>query len=297
VDPETDGDVFRFAESMEKGDFLKRGEDSIVLGSWLAEDLQADIGFPVSLLTRSRDGYYQTIDLDVAGIFNCPNPYVNRATALIPLDTADYYLQMEGAVTEIALSLPESAGLREEIAAVNQVLQSESKNLESKGIEVYTWQELAYDYLQFAAAKQGGSKIILFLVFIIAAVGISNTMLMAVYERIRELGMMRALGMDDGKLRAAFILEAGGIGFFGSVFGVLIGSIATWYFVRYGIDFTFMTREMDMGYRVAGVMYGTWNIGTMVTAFIAGIVISMIIAIFPTRKVVRMQVADALHHQ
>jgi len=296
VDPESDGDVYRFTEIIEKGKFLQKGEEGILLGSWLAEDLQADVGYPVTLLTRSRDGYYQTIDLEVTGIFNCPNPYVNRATALIPLETADYYLQMEGGVTEIAVSLPSSADPAEEAAAINQLLQQQG-NPENAALGVYTWQELAYDYLQFAAAKQGGSKVILFLVFIIAAVGISNTMLMAVYERIRELGMMRALGMDDGKLRAAFILEAGGIGFIGSVFGVLIGSILTWYFVRRGIDFTFMMRDMDLGYRVAGVMYGTWNVWTIITAFIAGIVISMIIAVFPTRKVVRMEVADALHHQ
>ena len=67
--------------------------------------------------------------------------------------------------------------------------------------------------------------------------------------------------------------------------------------LRYGIDFSFMMRDMDLGYRVAGIMYATWNVGTLITAFIAGIAISMVIAIFPTRKVLKMEVAEALHHQ
>ena len=292
VDPDRDREVFRFGEILDEGEFLKTGEDGILLGAWLAEDLNAEVGFPITLLTRSRDGYYQTIDLEVAGIFSCPNPLVNRSTAMVTIDTADFYLQMEGGVTEIALGGINRPLSARQVEQIRQILPRYGED-----VEIYTWRELSRDYLNFAAAKQGGSKIILLLVFVIATVGISNTMLMAVYERIRELGMMRALGMEDRKLRAAFILEAGGIGFIGSVFGVLIGSIVTWYFVHFGIDFSFMMRDMDLGYRVAGIMYATWNWGTLVTAFLAGIIISMVIAYFPTRKVLKMEVAEALHHQ
>ncbi len=99
---------------------------------------------------------------------------------------------------------------------------------------------------------------ILFLIFIIAAVGISNTMLMAIFERIRELGMMRSLGMSDMKIRIAFMLEAAGIGLIGSTIGVIIGVIANYWIINVGIDFGFLMREMDIGYRIQSIFRGAW---------------------------------------
>ena len=61
-------------------------------------------------------------------------------------------------------------------------------------------------------------------------------MLMAVYERVREIGMMRALGMRDRFIRLAFLLEAGGIGLVGSAVGLVLGAALNWYMVRWGLD-------------------------------------------------------------
>ena len=103
-----------------------------------------------------------------------------------------------------------------------------------------------------AAMKSTGSRIILFLVFVIAAVGITNTMLMAVFERIRELGMMRAMGMSDRQIRLSFLLEAGGIGLIGAVGGLIFGALVNWPLVEWGWDFTPMLKQMDIGYRISG---------------------------------------------
>ena len=192
IDPENDDNVFRFRETIAAGRYLEPGEDSVLMGSWLAEDLGAEVGFPVTIVTTTRDGYYQTIDVEIAGIINCPNPVVNRSSIFMPLDTADIYLEMQGAVTEINLKFPGRADAELMAAEINDRIVSDFD-----GLEVLSWKILAKDYIALATTKQSATRMILFLVFIIAAVGVSNTMLMAIYERVRELGMMRALGMKS----------------------------------------------------------------------------------------------------
>jgi ABC-type lipoprotein release transport system permease subunit len=292
LDPERDEEVFRISETVVDGRYLEGDEDGVVLGAWLANDLGAEVGYPVTIVTRTRNGYFQTIDLDIVGIINCPNPVLNKGTVLMTLGAADYYMQMEGAVTEIALEFPARADAR----TLADEVESELKGLNGD-MSVLEWQELAKDYLAIAEMKTQGSSIILFLVFIIAAVGISNTMLMAVYERIRELGMMRALGMKDSEVRTSFMLESGGIGFLGALSGLILGALCNWPLVQWGIDFGPLIGDMDIGYRVADIMRGTWKPVSFIVAFVVGIVASMIIAYIPTKKALKMEVTECLRYE
>ncbi len=292
IDPGNDDNVFRFRETITAGRYLEPGEDSVLMGSWLAEDLGAQIGFPITIITTTRDGYYQTLDLIIAGIVNCPNPVVNRNSIFIPLDTADFYLEMRGAVTEINLKFPQRADAELMVAEINDRIATDFA-----GLEVLSWKILAKDYVALATTKQSGTRMILFLVFIIAAVGVSNTMLMAIYERVRELGMMRALGMKRSQIRLAFLFEAGGIGFIGSVLGMLLGAALCFWIVKWGVDYSAMTRDMDIGYRVAGIMRGAWNPAAFVQAFFFGILLSVAVAFIPTRRALKMSITSCLRDQ
>jgi len=292
IDPEKDDTVFRFRETVEEGRYLKPGEEGILIGSWLAEDLGAEVGYPLTIVTKTRDGYYQTIDVEIVGIINCPNPVINKGAIFLPLDTADAYLEMQGAVTEINLKFPERSDA-DMLAA-----RTEEKLIEYfKDIEVLSWKILARDYVALATMKQSSTRMILFLVFIIAAVGVSNTMLMAIYERFRELGMMRALGMKDSQIRLTFLFEAGGIGFIGSVFGVMLGCILCFWIVNWGVDFSAMVRDMDIGYRITGISRGAWHPKALVIAFFLGIILSVVTAFFPTRRALKMTITDCLRFQ
>jgi putative ABC transport system permease protein len=292
LDPERDEDVYKLKETVTEGRYLRPEDNGVLLGEWLAEDLGARTGYPLTLRTRTRYGAYQTLDLDVIGIINVPNPQMNKGTVFLPLGLADYYLEMEGAVTEIGIRYPYSLDPDAEAGRIEELLRGNGS-----GLEVHSWKELAPDYVAMAAMKSTGSRIILFLVFVIATVGISNTMLMAVFERIRELGMMRAMGMSRGQIRLAFLFEAGGIGLLGSILGVLLGCLFNWPLVVWGWDFTSMLREVDVGYRISGVFRSMWNISTMIRAFVAGIVIAMAVALVPIRRALKLQINDCLRDE
>ncbi|MBI9098497.1 MAG: ABC transporter permease [Spirochaetaceae bacterium] len=288
-----DFEVFHYQDTLIAGRFLKPGEDAVLLGSWLAEDIGAAVGFFITIVARGLGGFYEAMDLKVVGIVNCPNPYVNRKLVMMPLDTADEYLILDGAVTEIDIKLPDSFTPEEVRTAMSEI----EEIVNDRELSVMTWMDLASDYLAGMEMERGGTAIILFLIFIIAAVGISNTMLMSIFERIRELGMMRSMGMSDKNIRITFILEAAGIGLIGSLVGVLLGIISVYFLIRYGIDYGLFMRDYDMMYRIQAVFRGAWNFETMGLSIIAGTFISTFVAYFPTSRALRMDIPACLRHQ
>lgn len=292
IDPEKDPSVYRIDETVTKGRFLKKDEMGVLIGEWMAEDIGADVGYPVTIVTRTKTGFFQTLDLEIVGLVNTPNPMVNRGGIYIPLETADYFLEMEGDITQIDISFPYTADLDKTGDEIRAAIPGSQDDL-----TVVDWKTLGRDFVALAAAKSGGSKVILFLVFIIAAVGISNTMLMSIYERIREIGMLRAMGMNSLEIRSAFLMEAGGIGLIGATAGVLLGVLVNIPLVNHGIDYSALMRDADMGYRITGIARGIWNFRTIFTAFFTGVIMSVLLALIPTSKALKMQVTNALRYQ
>ncbi|QEN04634.1 ABC transporter permease [Thiospirochaeta perfilievii] len=294
VDLETDNNVFNIFKDkyLVDGRFMEKGSDEVVIGSWLAEDVGAKVGsfFTLAVMTASdgdNSGYYQTIDVEVVGIIKVESPMVNRRVVYFPLDMADFYLDLKGSVTEVALLMP-----------FGDNLKSFDKKVEPKlptDLSFYTWREIGADYLALTEAKSGGSSIIIFLVIIIAMVGITNTMLMTINERQKELGMMRALGMTDRNIRRSFIFEAAGIGLIGSFLGVLMGCLANIPMVNVGLDYSSFLRDTDMGYRISTYIYGVWNPSVIFIAFILGIIIPVVVAIYPTKRSIRKSIPDCIN--
>lgn len=288
IDPELDGDVYRLEETVAAGTFLESGSSGAVIGTWLAEDIGADIGYPFTLVTRTRHGYFQTIDSEVVGIIDTPNPIINRSGVFLPLDIVDTYLQMDGAVTEISVAPPAPG----QFGDVSDRIQQHVAGFPE--VTAVDWRELVADYIAITEQKQAGNGVIIFLVFVIAAVGISNTVLMSVLERTRELGMMRAIGMRDGEIRATLVTEAALIGLIGALAAVVVGAAINLFLVRYGIDYSAFLRDADFGYRLTDVFYGTWRLTTFVQAPLLGIGLSVLTALVPIRRALRMSIVDAL---
>lgn len=287
LDPARDGAVYDTVTAVDRGRMFDSGAYEAVIGSWLAEDIGADVGYPLLIETRDFDGFRQTFELEIVGILTTPNPNINRSSIYMPIDVADDVLFMVGHATDLSVGLPDYR------AAANDVLEIESI-LDDEALTVVTWRALAADYLALAAAKQGGTKAILGLVIIIAAVGISNTMLMSIFERTREIGMMQAIGMTRTEIRRQFLLEAAGIGLVGGLIGLGIGAAANVYMVNWGISFGWFTRDMDIGYRIADTFRSVWNPGAMALSVLFGVALSVAIAWLSTRRIMKMRVIDAI---
>ena len=288
IDYENDSRVFEIQKTLEKGRFPDNDEEGIVLGSWLAEDIKADIGYPVTILTRTKSGYFQVMDLEITGIVNTTNPVVNRESLYVSRGIAELYLEMEGSVTDIHLKLNRKKNLAKTAALLNS-------RLSGTGCSFHTWEEMVPDFVAASEGDKNGTAVMTMILFIIVAVGISNTMLMAVFERVREIGMMRALGMKDITVKWLFRIEAAGIGLIGSAAGILMGALANLHLVFVGIDYSKLMREGNYGYRMIGEMRGIWHTEAFITAFIIGIVFSFLISFLPTRKAMKKDIPSCIH--
>ena len=289
IDIERDSRVFALSEAIEAGRFLEPGNEEVIIGRWLADQLGAEVGYPVTVTTRTRDGFYQIMDLEIVGIFNTSNPFINRHKAYLPIAVADEYLEMRGAVTAVYLSLPGMLPADADPGPVRELLS------EFDGIEVLGFYRLNEDFAEVMEMENAGTAIILILLGIIAVVGISNTMLMSVLERENEIGMMRALGVRDGEIRWMFTFEAAGIGLIGAIVGLILGALLVWHAVAVGIDYGVLM-EIEMDFRFDGVLYGVWHFSSMIAAALFAVVIAGVVALVPTRRMLRRRITDSLRH-
>jgi ABC-type lipoprotein release transport system permease subunit len=279
IDVQTDGKIFKLRDGIveKNGRFLEQGTPEIIIGKDLAEDLGVGLGEEV---------------ITVVGLLETPNPLINKGSGFIDLEYAKLRLQIGEGATDVVIQFAETSDTKRELEKIRSAL----KDLPGyENWEVLDYKGLAQEFIQLAQMKSGGSQIIIFLIIIIAVIGISNTMLMAVFERVKEIGMMRAMGMKDRSIIVTFIFEAIGVGLIGSVVGLVIGFLLTWWMVEVGMDMRSMIEGMgNIGYRTAGIFKAAWNWGTMVNAFIMGIIIAGSVAFFPARRATRMQITDCL---
>ncbi len=292
IDPQEDDQVFHLKDTLIEGRWLEDG-DEILIGRWLADKIGAEVGYYVSVTTRTRDGFRQLMDFQIVGIFESFNPQIDRKVLYIPLDTAHMYLETGGAVNTIHALLPENQPGTADVQPIRDILQ-EALPAESQQIEVLSFAQMNEEMAALMQMSDTATGILLFLLGIIAVVGVSNTMLMSVMERQKEIGTMRALGFRNGEIRQLFMLEAAGIGLIGAIGGLIIGAILVGLMVNVGIDYGFLLEDADMEFRLGNVLHGVWNTADMLNVAIFAFLFSGLVALFPVRNMLGKQVTENL---
>jgi ABC-type lipoprotein release transport system permease subunit len=248
----------------------------------------------------------QLIPAVVVGTINAPNAQLNNNTAFIPLDALqdDAGLMLDGRVTELIIREKNAGDARlpgksESPATIKAALERELGSPLPEELDVFHWEGYVQDFIAAFAGDNWSTRIMTWILFVLAFLGIANTMLLAIMERTREIGMMRAQGLSDGQRVFMMMLEAGMVGIIGSAIGVLIGCLVTIPMVKYGVDFSAMTESMggDIGYRVNGVFYSAWNVPMIVAAGIAAPLLSACMAFLPIRRALRMPVTESLRFE
>lgn len=144
IDPVSDAQVFHIAEKIESGTWLESNEsmssEGVVIGSWLAEDIGAQVGYYVTVQCRGRGGFYQTFDVPIVGITHTENPVINSTGVFMDIAYLDEMLELEGGVTEYALA----ENLQEVLSDVK--INSLKGSIEQIGfLEMFSWRDLAFD--------------------------------------------------------------------------------------------------------------------------------------------------------
>jgi putative ABC transport system permease protein len=293
IEPEIDPLVFKIKDSIQEGSFLEPSESKIILGSGLARDLGLKVGDECTLriFFSVEDFVWNALDLEIVGIAKTENPIVNRGTVFIPLSLAQEALSLKNRVTELAVRIED----RHKLLKVRNFIKSRLATL-GKGYEVVSFEEYASDFKELMRLRSRIQALIPLMMILIATLGIVNTMLMAVMERIREIGMLAAMGMRKMEIMLVFIFEGTLIGIFGSLAACVIGALGGWYLEAKGLSLAFL------GEKVAGMLsffpmevyYGDLTAGTLIFTFILGTVISILASFYPAYKAVKLDPIQAL---
>ena len=283
VDPVGDSAVFRIPGYV-SGRWFRNGEDSIIIGKSIAELLQIELNDMVTIRTQTRTNTFQALDLSVVGLIDSPNPAVNEGQVFIPLDTIEKALGTGGAVSMIVVKTGS-------VADLDPIMQ-ELKELAPEQIRVKTWREAAAGFVATMESKRGFAYIILFLVGVISFIGVVNSVLLSSLERVREIGILKAMGMTEGEITKLFAFEAMGIGIIGGLIGAALGILANVYLVYVGLDFSKLYGT-NMGLSVSK-MYGAWNLPTIIGAVSFGLFVSVLASLIPAWKAAKIDPAISL---
>ncbi|NLG85534.1 MAG: ABC transporter permease [Firmicutes bacterium] len=290
VDPAAEAATFTNARFVKAGRWLEPGQAEAVLGEKVARLLELGVGDTLIVRTRTRMNTVQAFDLTIVGLLATPNPNVNEGWLFLPLDFAGAALATEGTVSQIEVRGP--------AAKEADRLATRIKTLPGlpPGVVVRTWRESAAALLAMLQAERQYDSLFLLLVIAIAVIGVINAILLASLERVREIGMLKALGMTERQIRWVFVTEGILLGGLGWLFGALMALPMNYWMVEIGYDLEAFLGEMtaDFGYAISGRVYGVWNWGTFLAAFFISLLVALVASYFPARKASRLDPAVAL---
>jgi len=293
IDPERDDQVFSLAKYRIGTALTVHGDEPVImLGKKLAAELGLELGSWVTLSARTRYDSQNAQDFQVVALLDTPDPTINNGNGYISFSAAEPFLDLEGLRTELAVRMEKRINLKDAMKDSDEV--AALVNATFPELSAKSFGEIGRQFLELSKAKSKGAGMIIFIMMIIAGVGIANTVLMSVYSRIREIGVLRAFGLTAKDIRRLFLLEGGLIGLVGSLAGLLFGIMLDAYFIFWGMPLDAMMGNIDMGLPVGGNLYGEWNPDQMVVAVIIGILIALYASRSPAKRAGKLEVTNAL---
>ena len=256
------------------------------LGAILAEDFDVAPGDTLTVLVRTRHGSYNAEEYAVRGLIRSQNPAIDNFAFFIPLAAARELLDSGDAVSEIVGLLPRRS------LAVDLPARL-GPELAAQGLEIQTWRQRAEPMLRINRLRRKILGVIVGIIILVAATSIMNTVVMAAFERVREIGALRALGLQIEGVVGLFLGEALIIGLVGAAAGCGLG-VAVVHWLRDGLDFSAAAASGGMAMSVSTVLYFEHNPGQVAVAFAIGLGMTLIAALYPSIKFSRLPPVEAM---
>ncbi|MCP3962840.1 MAG: ABC transporter permease [bacterium] len=285
IEPETYFEDFVLPiESAFTGD--AGGLQPMWLGAGLAGDFDVAPGDTLTVLARTRYGSYNANEYLVRGLIRSQNPAIDSVVFFIPLADARELLDADGAASEVVGVMPRRASAVDLPARL-------APRLAGAGLEIQTWRQRAEPILRVNRIRRKILGIIAGIIILVAATGIMNTVVMAAFERIREIGALRALGLQTEGVVVLFVAEALIIGLVGAAAGCGLGAALVHWFSG-GLDFSAMSDAGGLAMSTSMVLYMELDAAQIATAFLIGVGMALIAALYPAIKFSRLPPVEAM---
>ncbi len=287
-DPETDEAVFPRGAWKVVGEIPETAEEGVMVSGGLARLLRVEPGSTITLQARTVAGSINALSVPVAGVVSTGNPWVDLLGLFVPLPLAEELLAARGKATHLAVR--QASRTIEGAEALAAALPGRFE----APVEASTWWTETEEVLGLQEIRQRGLDLLVFMLLGISATGIANTVLMAAYERIREIGTLRAMGMTEQTVLRMFLAEGALLGLVGALLGCLAGvAIVSWFEVN-GIDLSASIGSTGAHLPISAMLYTALDTFWVGVAFVFGVSTSVLASIWPARIAARMQPADAV---
>ncbi len=285
INPEEEKTVYTIAEKLVEGTFLTRlKKPSVVIGKKLAEKLGVKLNRKIKFSFQNQQGDILNYSFRVEGIYKIDNSMIERSQVYIKQQDLDKIINAQGKIHEIAI-------VTKDINQTDQ-LRPILQKINDKNI-VRTWDEIAPE-LGYAQETMAIFTYIFMVIILIAlAFGIVNTMLMAVLERKRELGIMMAVGFNKSKLFLMIITETIFLALISTPIGMFVAYQTIEYFGRNGLNFTSVAEGLEY-FGVGATFYTELDPSYYFWISLMTIFTALIAAIFPSRKAIQTKPIEAI---
>lgn len=286
VDPEKEKSVSKLYKKIKKGNFLTGEKNEIVIGWDLAEILNVKLKDKVVLMSQGADGSMASGAYRVCGILKTGAEEIDRSLVLIDLKACQDLLVLNNGVSEYVLKT-------QSVFTIDKVTQVLKSQIDIKKYEILNWKEISPITKQWLEFDRAFSNVILFVVLIVVAAGILNTMLMAVLERVKEFGIMLAVGMKPKLITQMVAWESFFLGLIGILSGTFIGVNLAKYFGKVGINLSYFSNALE-SYYTGSVIYPRIFTEYIIIWDVIVLVVSLLASVYPARRASRLKPIEAL---
>jgi len=284
IEPDRERGLSFIATAVTEGRYLESaGDQGLLIGRKLAEQLETRLGRRVVLMSQDRDNRIADRGFRVVGIFDADPQAMETGYVFIGLDTARQMLGTGREVSEIALMTPDRNRLDAVLAALRAV---------APGLDVASWTE-AQPLLVLTEKVNNVVLLIWYaVVFAAMAFGLINTLLMAVFERTREFGLFQALGMPPRFILGQVLVESLAL----LVIALMCGNVASWSTVaglKDGIDLSMFAEGLEM-VGVSPVIYPALASADVIAANAIVVVLGILASLYPAWRASRYVPVEAI---
>ncbi|HUU01204.1 MAG TPA: FtsX-like permease family protein [Myxococcota bacterium] len=298
IDPRLERKVFGLAGQMSAGEFISERREAagdsetvgrdIVLGRKLAKSLHAVVGSEIVAVVQAGDGSLGNELFTVKGVLKSVGEEVDRAAAIIDKRDFEDLFVSKGRIHEVAFNAHGRLTPEQVVAALKPA---------TAGMELFSWKQLLPALADMVNMFDAAIWIFGMIFFLAAGLGVMNTMLMATYERMREFGMLKAMGATPWRIIRDVSAEALMLALFSTAIGLAIGIGADVYFHAWGIDLSGLGGDVVF----SGIAFNPiWRATITTTGVIAPVVVMWLVcllaALWPASKAARLDPVRAINH-